>query len=159
MQHDAVAPSRMRCALAALALCALTACGDSPAPAAQAAADAWLRAPQTPDAAAVELPAWLVYPVADAVREEAIAELEREPYIQLSPHMASRYAGQDVRVPAEMRPFLVRAVAAPGATMRVIQSTDGLWLRAAGGDVAAARRAPRVVLVDPTPVEIFVTVE
>ena len=159
MHRISVAPSRIRCALAALVLCAVAACGESPAPAAQAAADAWLRAPQTTDAAAVELPAWLVYPVADAVREEAIAELEREPYIQISPHMASRYAGQDVRVPAEMRPFLVRAVAAPGAAMRVIQSTTGLWLRAEGGDVTAARRAPRVVLVDPTPVEIFVTLE
>lgn len=159
MQHDAVIPSPLRCVLAALVLCALTACGDSPTPVVQAAADAWLRAPQTNDAAAVELPAWLVYPVADAVREEAIAELEHEPYIQISPHMASRYTGQDVRVPAEMRPFLVRAVAPPGATLRVIQSTTGLWLRAVGGDLSAARRAPRVVLVDPTPAEIFVTVE
>ena len=159
MQHEADTPPRIRCALVALALIALAGCGDGPVPTAQATADAWLRAPQTPDAAAVELPAWLVYPVADAVREEAIAELETEPYIQISPHMASRYAGQDVRVPAEMRPFLVRAVAAPDATMRVIQSSTGLWLRAEGGDSTAARRAPRVVLVDPTPVEIFVTVE
>jgi hypothetical protein len=159
MCREAFFQTRLCCGVGAVVLFLLTGCGDAGVSTPDLTAETWLRAPQTADPAAVELPAWLVYPVAEAVREEAIATLASEPYIQISPHMASRYAGQDVRVPAEMRPFLVRAVAAPDATVSVIQSNTGLWLCAQGGTAAAVRRAPRVVLVDPTPVEIFVTVE
>ncbi|MEX2482783.1 MAG: hypothetical protein WD928_18155 [Gammaproteobacteria bacterium] len=151
--------SRLGAALGSVVLLALAGCGDADVAPVADNAETWLHAPQATDRAAVELPAWLVYPVAEPVLDEAIAELAGEPYVQLSPHMASRYAGQEVRVPAEMRPFLVRAVAPPGATVTVVQSNTGLWLRARGGDTTRAHRAPRVVLVDPTPVEIFVTVE
>ncbi|MCP5202174.1 MAG: hypothetical protein H6977_19420 [Gammaproteobacteria bacterium] len=117
----------------------------------------WLTAPPPPDPKAEVLPAWLVHPVAAAARAEALAELAAEPYIQISPGMASYYAGQEVRIPAAMRPFLVRAVDAPGAAIEVVQSQAGLWLRALGGDPAKLDAAPRVVLLDPTPRAVFVT--
>ncbi|MGE0486940.1 MAG: hypothetical protein AB7Q81_22510 [Gammaproteobacteria bacterium] len=119
----------------------------------------WLTAAPAPDPKAEVLPAWVVYPVADDARAEALTELAAEPYIQISPGMASHYAGQDVRIPAAMRPFLVRAVAAPGAAVEVEQLQTGLWLRTLGGDPEQLDAAPRVVLLDPTPRAIFVTAE
>ena len=131
---------------------------SEPSNEATVSAHPWVKAPVAGDDRAVTLPAWLIYPVDAARLDEAVRELAAEPYIQLSPGLARHYTGTEVRVPAEMRPFLVRAVAAPDATVTVIQSMAGLWMRAARtGQVATA--APRVVLLDPTPREIFITVE
>ncbi len=118
----------------------------------------WISPPRGDDDKAVTLPAWLTYRVAGSVLDEAVAMLADEPWIQMSPAMANHFAGVEVRVPAEMRPFLVRGVAPPGAEFSVVQSMSGLWVRAAGGE-GALQHAPLVVLVDPTPREIFVTVE
>jgi hypothetical protein len=135
----------------------LTGCGGE-APDAPPA-HPWLTAAPPPDARAEVLPAWVVYPVAPAALPEAMAELAAEPYIQISPGMATHYAGQEVRIPAAMRPFLVRAMDAPGAEVAVEQLQSGLWLRVRGGNPADLEAAPRVVLLDPTPRAIFVTAE
>jgi hypothetical protein len=92
-------------------------------------------------------------------RAEAIAELEHEPYIQISPSMATHYTRAEVRVPAEMRPFLIRGLDAGGSKIEVVQSMLGLWIKVIGGAGKAVTAQPLVVLIDPTPVHIFVTLE
>ena len=119
----------------------------------------WINPPTQVDEKAVALPAWLIYRVHPKVLDEAVAELETEPYIQISPSMAAHYTQSEVRVPAEMRPFLVRGLDAGNSEITVIQSMLGLWVRVTGGDPAKLSYQPLVVLVDPTPVEIYVTVE
>ncbi len=118
----------------------------------------WINAPQTVDDEAVVLAPFLVYRVDGERLAECVDMLKNEPYIQISPAMASYYTGSEVRVPAEMRPFLVRAVATPDASITVVQSMNGLWMKAAGG-TGVPGFTPLVVLVDPTPREIYVTVE
>lgn len=136
----------------------LLACGDGGA-SIETAEHPWLNPPPAPIEGAVDAPPWSVFPVADTALAEAVSELETEPYIQISPGMASHFAGQEVRVPAEMRPFLVRGLMPPGARLSVVQFAGGLWLKASGGEPAAAVASPRVVLVDPTPRDIFITLE
>lgn len=140
------------------ALVAGSACERPQAVAAATPAHPWLNPPRVTDPKAVQLPPYLVFRVAAAARDEALAELEREPYIQISPAMAIHYAGQDLTVPMEMRPFLVRALGAEEDAIDVVQSLQGLWLRARSAG-ATPREQPLVVLLDPTPQEIFVTVE
>ncbi|MEQ8662906.1 MAG: hypothetical protein RLW62_18995 [Gammaproteobacteria bacterium] len=138
----------------------LAACGDTAPPAARAA-HPWLTAPPPADDGAVTLPAWLVHPLALERRAEAVAELGAEPYVQISPGSASHYAGSAVGVPAEMRPFLIRALAPPAApaTLDVVQSRHGLWVRVRAGAGEPLEAAPLVVLVDPTPQTVHVTVD
>ncbi len=119
----------------------------------------WLHPPTVEDKKAITLPPFLVYHVAPAALKEALAELEKEPYIQLSPAMASHYTNTDVRVPAEMRPFLIRGLSGGQTEISVVQSMQGLWVKAVGSDVAHPTAQPVVVLVDPTPIDIFVTLE
>lgn len=119
----------------------------------------WLHPPTVEDKKAITLPAFLVYRVHPRALKEALAELGNEPYIQLSPAMASHYTNTDVRVPAEMRPFLIRGLSGGQTDITVVQSMQGLWVKAVGGDVAHPNAQPLVVLVDPTPLDIFVTLE
>ena len=119
----------------------------------------WLHAPTVEDKKAITLPPFLVYRVPAAVLKESIAELDKEPYIQISPAMAAHFTNTDVRVPAEMRPFLIRGLVGGETDITVIQSMQGLWVKAVGSDVAHPTQQPLVVLVDPTPVDIFVTLE
>lgn len=149
-----------RAGLVALALLALGACGEQDQ-AGTAPAHPWVTAPPPADEAAVELPGWLVHPLAPARRAEAVAELADEPYVQVSPGTASHYVDREVGVPAEMRPFLIRAVAPAGAQaeLAVVQSRNGLWVRVRAPATGALEAAPVVVLVDPTPRDIFVTLE
>jgi hypothetical protein len=147
--------------LGCVALCCalLAACGEeSGGAAAVAAADPWINPPREPDPKAVILPPFLVYRVDARVLDEALAELGEQDYVQLSPSLASHFVQQDVVVPMEMRPFLIRALDLDGAEITVVQSLQGLWARTIGGN-GSPRRQPLVVMVDPTPVEIFVTVE
>lgn len=139
----------------------LAACGEQTpvaGSAADAVAHAWVNPPRERDPKAVTLPPFLVYRVDPKVIDEATTELTEQGYVQLSPNLASHYVQQEVVVPMEMRPFLIRALDVDGAEISVVQSLQGLWARTIGG-VGAARRQPLVVMVDPTPVEIFVTVE
>lgn len=122
------------------------------------AAHPWVNPPREIDPKAVTLPPFLVYRVDARVIAEAEAELVEQGYVQLSPNLASHFLQQEVVVPMEMRPFLIRALDVDGAEITVVQSLQGLWARTIGG-VGAARQQPLVVMVDPTPVEIFVTVE
>lgn len=119
----------------------------------------WIHPPTVEDPKAVHLPPFLVYRVHPDVLKEAIAELEREPYIQISPSMASHYTKSDVRVPAEMRPFLIRGLVGGATDITVVQSMQGLWVKAQGSDIAHPTQQPLVVLIDPTPIDIFVTLE
>jgi hypothetical protein len=125
----------------------------------QAPAHPWIRPPEPPDPEAVTLSPYLIHRVAPAALAEAVAALADEPYIQLSPGMASHYTGRELRVPVEMRPFLVRGLDAGGSEIVVLQSALGLWVRAIGADGGAVRPQPLVIMSDPTPVEIHVTVE
>ncbi len=142
-----------------LSLLALLACSEDQAPVSAAPPHPWIKAPQVADPQSVTLPAWLVYRVDAKVMAEAVAELKHEPYIQISPSMASHYVQSDVTVPMEMRPFLVRALDAGHSEISVVQSLQGLWTRTIGGDGSPPQAQPLVVLLDPTPVDIFVTVE
>jgi hypothetical protein len=134
-------------------------CGDGESARPATPAHPWIKPPPRLEPGTVTLPGWLVYRVDPRVLDEALAELGQEAYIQISPSMASRYAQQAIHVPMEMRAFLVRALDAGGSTLEVVQSTAGLWLRTIGGDARSLRAHPVVVLLDPTPVEIYVTVE
>ena len=119
----------------------------------------WINPPTVVDDKAVTLAAWLIYRVPEAVRAEAVSALEVEPYIQISPGMASHYTQEDVRVPPTMRPFLIRALAAGDGEVTVIQSMTGLWVKTRGKADAQLDYGPLVVLIDPTPHDIYVTVE
>lgn len=145
--------------MVALAMLVAAGCGDGAAPPPRAT-HPWVTAAPPADDGAVTLPAWLIHPLAPARRAEAVAELRDEPYVQISPGSASHYAGREVGVPAELRPFLVRALAPPGAPgeVGVIQRRDGLWVRVRAGE-QPLEPAPIVVLLDPTPLVVHLTVE
>ncbi len=138
---------------------ALAACDEqAPVAGTATATHPWINPPRVSDPKAVTLPPFLVYRVDPKVIAEAGSELAEQGYVQLSPNLASHYVQHEVVVPMEMRPFLIRALDVDGAEITVIQSLQGLWARTIGG-VGAARQQPLVVMVDPTPVEIFVTIE
>lgn len=148
-------------ALTLVALCgALLINGCSEQEAEQVAAShAWLNVPQTIDDKAVTLPPFLIHRVAESVLAEALSELESESYVQISPAVASHYAQREVRVPMEMRPFLIRAIKAGDGEITVIQTLTGLWAKTHAAPGTNLEFGPLVVFVDPTPTEIFVTVE
>lgn len=79
--------------------------------------------------------------------------------MQVSPGVAAYYTGSQVQVPAEMRSFLIRGVVAGKSEIHVVQSLYGLWVKVIGSDLAHPVAQPLVVMVDPTPIDIFVTVE
>ena len=137
----------------------LTGCGPSNAPQIVAATHPWIHPPTVEDKKSINLPPFLVYRVHPELLKEALTELEREPYIQISPAMASHYTKVDVRVPAEMRPFLIRGLVGGETDITVVQSMQGLWVKATGSDAANPVQQPLVVLVDPTPIDIFVTLD
>ena len=136
-----------------------SACGKSGSPQTVAASHPWLHPPTVEDKKAVNLPPFLVYRVHAELLSESIAELEKEPYIQISPAMAAHFTKSDLRVPAEMRPFLIRGLVGGETDITVVQSMQGLWVKAVGSDVARPVQQPLVVLIDPTPIDIFVTLE
>jgi hypothetical protein len=119
----------------------------------------WIDPPEAIDEQAVTLSEWLVYRVADSIRAEAVAELGIEPVVQISPKLASYLAQTEVRVPDEMRPFLIRGVASPEAAITVIQFATGLWTKSSNNVLSALDYQPLVVFVDPTPLHVFVTAE
>ena len=137
----------------------LPGCGESTPPSAAIVSHPWINPPREVDEKAVDLPPFLIYRVDPKAMSDAIAELDREAYIQISPSMAEHYTGQAVTVPMEMRPFLIRALDTGNSEIKVVQSLQGLWTRTIGGDGSEPVKQPLVVLVDPTPVDIFVTVE
>lgn len=146
-----------RALLPVLVLSLLGACSEPDGSA--AAQHPWYRAPHNLGEDVIRIVPWMVHPVRAEVLDEARAELAEVSYVQVSPGMASHYAGQEVRVPAEARPFLVRALDAGGSEIEVLQSASSLWVRAVGGEGGPIVEQPIVVLLDPTPVGIFVTVE
>ena len=143
-------------------LLGVAACGggtDSTGKAVAGVSHPWIKPPHDIDAKAVTLAPFLVYRVHPELVQEAVDDLKNEPYIQISPSMAARYTKADVRVPAEMRPFLIRGLDTGSSEITVIQSTLGLWVKVVGGDLSHLSFQPLVVLVDPTPTDIYVTVE
>lgn len=135
----------------------LAGCGGAEKPV--AVEHPWIHPPDVLDPKAVTLPPFLVYRVDPSALAEARAELEKEPYIQISPAMASHFVKSEVTVPAEMRPFLIRGLDTGTSKIAVVQSMQGLWVKVSGGDLKRLDYQPLVVLVDPTPVDIYVTVE
>ena len=144
-------------------LVGLTACGGGDHPGVSRAVSGvnhpWIKAPTAVDPKAVTLAPFLVYRVHAELLKEAINELKTEPYIQISPSMAAYYTKADVRVPAEMRPFLIRGLDTGSSEISVIQSMAGLWVKTVGGDLSHLDYQPLVVLIDPTPIDIYLTVE
>ncbi len=137
----------------------LGACGESGGPQAVVASHPWIHPPTVEDKKAINLPPFLVYRVHAELLKETIAELDKEPYIQISPAMAAHFTKTDVHVPAEMRPFLIRGLIGGQTDITVVQSMQGLWVKAIGSDIAHPVQQPLVVLIDPTPIDIFVTLE
>jgi hypothetical protein len=146
---------RASCVLVVLLV---SACSPEP-PASAASAHPWYRPPHMFGEDSIVLAPWLVYPVEPAVLDEAIAEVEDVSYVQISPSMASHYAQREVRLTPVARPFLVRALDAGNSEFTVRQSASALWVHASAGDGGPIRRQPLVVMLDPTPVGIFVTVD
>lgn len=143
-------------------LLGVAACGggtDSTGKSGAGVSHPWIKPPHDIDAKAVTLAPFLVYRVHPERVQEAVDDLKNEPYIQISPSMAARYTKADVRVPAEMRPFLIRGLDTGSSEITVIQSMLGLWVKVVGGDLSHLSFQPLVVLVDPTPTDIYVTVE
>lgn len=143
----------------ALLAALLGGCGPQQGARSVTASDPWIHPPTVEDKKAVTLPPFLVYRVHPDLLKEAVAELAKEPYIQISPAIASRYIKSDVQVPMEMRPFLIRGLTGGQTDITVVQSMQGLWVKATGSDVAHPVQQPLVVMVDPTPIDIFVTLE
>lgn len=152
---------RLRAALVVLVVASawLAGCDKASGPQTMVASHPWIHPPTVEDKKAITLPPFLVYRVQPDTLKEAIAALDKEPYIQLSPAMAAYFTKTDLRVPAEMRPFLIRGLVGGQTDITVVQSMQGLWVKAVGGDVAHPTQQPLVVLVDPTPIDIFVTLE
>ena len=142
-----------------MAAALLVGCGQRHGAQTVTASDPWIHPPTVEDKKAVTLPPFLVYRVHADMLKETVAELAKEPYIQISPAIASRYTKSDVHVPMEMRPFLIRGLTGGETDIKVVQSLQGLWVKAVGSDVAHPVQQPLVVLVDPTPIDIFVTLE
>ena len=152
---------RLRAALAVLVLASVwfAGCDKASGPQSVVVSHPWLHPPTVEDKKAITLPPFLVYRVHPDILQEAIADLDKEPYIQISPAMAAYFTKTDVRVPAEMRPFLIRGLVGGQTDITIVQSMQGLWVKAVGSDVTRPTQQPLVVLVDPTPLDIFVTLE
>lgn len=118
----------------------------------------WYRPPQNAQNDMAIVAGELVFPVHSAALEEAILDLEPVASIQLSPRSVAYYVQRDIPIKLGLRPFLVRAFGRNGSRFTVRQSPSALWIDASGGD-GQVKSQPLVILVDPTPINVFVTMD
>ncbi|MGR8947652.1 MAG: hypothetical protein ACU84Q_06360 [Gammaproteobacteria bacterium] len=121
----------------------------------------WYRPMDNPAHEFMEYPSFLYQPVQESLIAEAIAGLGEKPLLQLSTSEAERYAGNDLHMPMELRPFLIHALARPGSDSVVYYADRALWVDTVGGDGGKSqiREAPLVIFIDEVPPDVFVSVD
>ena len=125
----------------------------------EAVRDGWHHAPDAAPGEYLELPPFVIFPVREGAVAEAEKELDAYEFIQISPAMADHFSGQEIGIPTTLRPFLFRGLSDERAHFKVRQSPTSLWIVGSGDQSGNIQRRPVVVLIDPQPQELFVTVE
>ena len=122
-------------------------------------ASSWYRPMDSDKHEFVQYPDYLFQPVQESLIGEAIAALGDKPLLQLSTSEAERYAGNDLRMPMELRPFLIHALARPGGRFVVYFADRALWVDNVGGtgDNNQITEAPLVIFIDEVPPDVYVT--
>lgn len=95
----------------------------------------------------------------DSLLAEAIAALGNKPLLQLSTSEAERYTGNDLRMPMELRPFLIHALSRPDGRPIVYFADRALWVDNLGGsgDNSNVKETPLVIFIDEVPPDVYVT--
>ena len=120
---------------------------------------AWFRPMDNENHEYVKYPSFLYQPVSAELIPEAVAALGEKPLLQLSTSEAERYAGNELRMPMELRPFLIHALSRPNSGPIVYYADRALWVDALGGegDNDQVREAPLVIFIDEVPPDVYVT--
>lgn len=107
----------------------------------------------------IKYPNYLYQPVQESLLAEAIAGLGAKPLLQLSTSEAERYTGSDLRMPMELRPFLIHALSRPGGKPVVYFADRALWVDNLGGsgDNTDVRETPMVIFIDEVPPDVYIT--
>ena len=144
--------------LAAFVMVVLCACGP-PQEQAKEISSPWFRPMDDETHEYIKYPSFLYQPVQADLIPEALTGLGQKPLLQLSTSEAERYAGNELRMPMELRPFLIHALARPGSAPVVYYADRALWVDALGGegDNSQVREAPLVIFIDEVPPDVYVT--
>ena len=107
----------------------------------------------------IKYPNYLYQPVQESLLAEAIAALGDKPLLQLSTSEAERYTGSDLRMPMELRPFLIHALSRPDGRPIVYFADRALWVDNLGGsgDNTVVKQTPMVIFIDEVPPDVYVT--
>lgn len=144
--------------LLACILLVATGCEQTPAPV-QEIESAWYRKMDNPNHEFVTYPDYLYQPVLPAFKDEAIAALGQTPLLQLSTAEAERYAGTELHMPMELRPFLIYGLAREGGKSIVFYADRALWvdnINGSGGNETVTE-TPLVIFIDEVPPDVYVT--
>ena len=119
----------------------------------------WLKPMDSDKHEFIKYPNFLYQGVQESLLGEAIAGLGDKPLLQLSTSEAERYAGNDLRMPMELRPFLIHALTRPGGRHVVYFADRALWVDCVGGsgDDSQLTKTPLIIFIDEVPPDVFVT--
>ncbi|MEM7468035.1 MAG: hypothetical protein AAF387_14265 [Pseudomonadota bacterium] len=136
----------------------LAACSPPPA-GPDPISSSWYRPMDSETHEFIDYPNYLYQPVQQSRLTEAIAALGEKPLLQLSTSEAERYAGNDLRMPMELRPFLIHALSRPQGKVHVYFADRALWVDALGGepDNSAIKEHPLVIFIDEVPPDVYVS--
>ena len=108
----------------------------------------------------IKYPDYLYQPVKADLVSQAVAGLGANPLLQLSTSEAEVYAGNSLKMPMELRPFLIYGLSRPGGRAVVYYADRALWVDNldGSGDNNEVTEVPLVIFIDEVPPDIYVTV-
>jgi hypothetical protein len=139
---------------------ALVITGCEPAPEqADPIASSWYRPMDNPAHEYIKYPNYLYQPVQTELVPQAVAGLGKNPLLQLSTSEAEQYAGNSLKMPMELRPFLIYGLSRPGGQAVVYYADRALWVDNLGGagNSAEITEVPLVIFIDEVPPDVYVT--
>jgi hypothetical protein len=119
----------------------------------------WFHAMDNPAHEFIKYPQYLYQPVQPDLVAEAKKGLGSNPLLQLSTSEAARYAGATLRMPMELRPFLIYGLARPGGKFVVYYADRALWVDNVDGTGSNAElvETPLVIFIDEVPPDVYTT--
>ena len=150
--------ARQRALAVIAAVSLLSACEQAPTPPA-VPSDSWYQAADTETHEFIEYPSYLYRPVIPELVGEASELLGEGPLIQMSTAEAERYTGSDLKMPMNLRPFLIHGLYRGTKGFKVYFADRALWVDSLDmpGETALARRQPLVIFIDEVPPFVYVT--